>query len=133
VVLLDTDVCIYLLRGQGHSVARRLREMPVGEIGTTAITAAELRFGALRSAKPEGNMLRVEQFLRPIAQLPFDGRAGMFFARIKADLVARGQVIGPMDLLIAATALSTGARLVTHNRREYERIPRLHVESWRMD
>lgn len=128
--LLDTDICIYLLRGKATLVAQRLREVPMDEIGTTAITVAELRFGALRSIKPGENTARVEQFLAPLTRVAFDELAAIHFARIKAELSAIGQLIGPMDMLIAATALAARATLVTNNVREYQRVRSLRVENW---
>jgi len=130
VYLLDTDICIYLLRGRAAQVAARLREVPLDEIGTTAITVAELRFGALRSAKPGENTAKVEQFLAPLTRLAFDDQAALHFARLKAELSALGQLIGPMDILIAATALAARATLVTNNVREYQRVRSLRVENW---
>lgn len=128
--LLDTDVCIYLLRGQAPRVVERLRQLPLDGIGTTAITVAELRFGALRSAKPRDNSLRVAQFVAPLTRVPFDDLAAIQFARLKRDLSAVGQLIGPMDMLIAATTLAAGATLVTNNVREFQRVRSLRVENW---
>ncbi len=128
--LLDTDVCVFLLRGRAHTVAQRLRDLRADQVGTTAITAAELWYGALRSAKSDDNLSRVQQFLAPIVRVPFDNRAAAHFARIKAALAAEGQLIGPMDLLIAATALSVNATLVTNNGGEYRRVPGLRIENW---
>jgi tRNA(fMet)-specific endonuclease VapC len=130
VYLLDTDICIYLLRGKAPNVVERLREVSLDEIGTTAITVAELRFGALRSTKPRDNTVRVEQFIAPLARVPFDDLAALHFARIKTDLSAIGQLIGAMDMLIAATTLAARATLVTNNVREYQRVRSLRVENW---
>ena len=98
--LLDTDICIYLLTGRAPGVADRLRRQPASELGTTTITAAELRYGALHSARPVQNLERVETFLAPLQTLPFDDAAAVQFARIKQDLASRGTLIGVMDLLI---------------------------------
>ena len=128
--LLDTDVCIYLLRGRAPAVAERLRNLPLEEIGTTAITVAELRYGALRSTRPRENARRVDLFVAPLTVLPFDQEAGQHFARVKAQLAAAGQLIGPMDLLIAGIALANGAILVSNNSREFDRVQSLRVENW---
>jgi tRNA(fMet)-specific endonuclease VapC len=65
VYLLDTDICIYLLNAAAPAAVERLRDTPLDELGTTSITAAELRYGALHSAKPEANLGRVQVFLAP--------------------------------------------------------------------
>lgn len=128
--LIDTDTCIYLLRGKAPGVVERLRETPRDELGTTAFTVAELRFGALRSARPRENLLRVEKFVAPLIRVPFDDLAALHFALIKANLSDIGQLIGPMDMLIAATTLAVKATLVTNNVGEFRRIASLRVENW---
>jgi tRNA(fMet)-specific endonuclease VapC len=128
--LLDTDICIYLLNGRAKIAEDRLRRLPRDQIGVAAITAAELRYGALHSARPRENLVRVETFLGPIARVPFDDLAAAHFARIKHELAARGRPIGVMDLLIAATCLAAGAALVTNNVREFSRVSSLEVENW---
>ena len=127
---LDTDICIYLLTGRVPEVERRLLDVALNEIGTTAITAAELRFGALKSSRPRQNMERVESFLAPLVLAAFDDRAAIHFARIKAVLSKSGKLIGPMDLLIAAISLANKATLVSNNVREFSRVPGLEVDNW---
>jgi len=127
---LDTDICIYLLTGRVPEVERRLRDVALNEIGTTAITAAELRFGALKSTRPRQNMARVESFLSPLSLAAFDDRAAIHFAQLKAVLSKSGKLIGPMDLLIAAICLANKATLVTNNIREFSKVPGLLVDNW---
>lgn len=128
--LLDTDISIYLLNGKLPEVEERLANLPAEQVGTTTVTAAELRFGALNSGRPQKNLARVETFLAPLTQVPFDERAAIQFGNVKQHLVSRGQLIGMMDLLIAACALTAGAVLVTNNVREFSRVPSLTVENW---
>ena len=128
--VLDTDTCVFLLRGKGEAVAKRLRELQVDLVAVTAITAAELRFGALHSARAAANLEQVEQFLAPLQMLPFANAASAHFAAIKESLSRAGLLIGPMDLLIAATVRAHGATLVTNNVGEFERVPGLKVENW---
>lgn len=128
--LLDTDISIYLLNGRLPQVSARLADLDRDEIGTTAITAAELRFGALHSGRPHHNLPRVEAFLAPLQQIPFDSSAAIFFGRIKNDLISRGSMIGLMDLLIASCTLAVGGTLVTNNLREFSRVSSLSVENW---
>jgi tRNA(fMet)-specific endonuclease VapC len=129
---LDTDICIYLLNGKAPQVAERLRDTPADSLATTLITAAELRYGAFRSARRATNLARVESFLAPLRLLPFTNEATLLFARMKATLAGQGQLIGPMDLLIAATAMAHGATLVTNNEREFRRVDELSVTNWMM-
>ena len=128
--LLDTDICIYLLNGSHPALAGRLAAIPASKIGISAVTAAELRFGALNSERAKANAERVERFVRPLRLVPFDGEASRHFAQIKSDLKQIGRPIGTMDMLIAACALSVNAALVTNNSREFDRIEVLRVENW---
>jgi tRNA(fMet)-specific endonuclease VapC len=128
--LLDTDISIYLLNGKLPEVEEHLASLPAEQVGTTTVTAAELRFGALNSGRPQKNLARVETFLAPLTQIPFDERAAIQFGSLKQHLVSKGQLIGLMDLLIAACALTAGAVLVTNNMREFSRVPSLTVENW---
>jgi tRNA(fMet)-specific endonuclease VapC len=132
-ILLDTDICIYLLNGKAPGIENQLRALPRRSIGTSAITVAELRYGALHSAHPKKNLERVKIFLAPLQRIPFGDEAAEHFGRIKQALAKKGQLIGPMDLLIAATALSVGAQLVTNNRAEFKRVPALQVADWTID
>ena len=128
--LLDTDTCIHLLRESSLGAAERLKRVPAGEIGTTSITAAELRYGALKSARSRENMAAVEVFLSPLRRVDFNDDAATRFARLKHDLTRSGQVIGIMDMLIASIALAAQATLITGNTREFSRVPGLRVEDW---
>ena len=128
--VLDSDVCIWLLRGRAPAVETRLRTLPLNAVATTTVTAGELRYGALRSKHARANLARVEAFLAPVRLLSFDNRAACHFADIKGHLAAAGALIGPMDLLIAATTRAHDATLVTGNTREFSRVPDLPVEDW---
>lgn len=128
--LLDTDISIYLLNESLPAVTARLAGLPADQVGTTAITAAELRFGALNSGRPQQNLARVETFLDPLVQVPFDARAAVHFGNLKQLLSSQGRLIGTMDLLIASCALAIGGTLVTNNVREFSRVPSLNVENW---
>lgn len=129
-LLLDTCVCIELLRGSMPGVLKALRSHDPREIMVPAVVEAELRLGALKSAKPQENLLKTELFLDPFERATFDSRCAEEYASIRAEFETRGKTIGPNDLMIAATAKAHGATLVTNNVREFERVPRLKVESW---
>ena len=126
--ILDTDVCIELLRGNTRVIERRRRTPDA--VATTWITACELAYGAAKSRAPETNQALVVAFLATLPILELDWTAAKHFGRLKADLERAGTLLADADLLIAAIALARGAGLVTGNRRHYERIPELPIEDW---
>jgi len=128
--VLDTNICIFVLKGRAPGAAARILETPLDRLTVTAITVAELRYAAERSQQREANRALVEAFLSPFEVLSFDGQAAAAFAPIKAALMAQGKPIGPMDLLIASIAMARDATVVTANEREFRRVPGLSVENW---
>lgn len=126
--ILDTDVCVEILRGNRNLIRRR--EETADTIRTTWITAAELHYGAARSSAVEENRLLVVRFLTTLDVVQLDPPSVEIFGRLKATLEGEGRRLADFDLLIAATALSRAAVLVTGNRRHYERIPGLEIEDW---
>ena len=102
----------------------------VHDICLCAPVKAELIYGALRSADPAANLVRVGNFARPFPSLPFDDASADHFARNRRDLESRGMMIGPSDLQIGAIALANALTLVTHNTREFSRISGLTIEDW---
>jgi tRNA(fMet)-specific endonuclease VapC len=128
--MLDTNLCIALMRGKADAAFHRLRALAVDEAGVSTITLAELRFGASKSARTARHELLIVAFCAPLAITDFDARAAEAYGAIRATLEAAGTPIGPLDTLIAAHALSLGATLVTANVREFERVPGLVVENW---
>ena len=128
--MLDTNVCIYIIKRRPQSVLRRFGLFPVGDIGISTVTLAELEYGAARSAQPRKNREALQQFISPLDITAFDKPATETYGRIRATLEKKGRPIGTMDLLIAAHALSLGVRLVTNNEKEFKRVPGLQVENW---
>lgn len=126
--LLDTDVCIEILRGNRSVIERRLATPD--DVATTWITACELAYGASKSARPKENQALVDGFLATVAMLGLDRLAAQHFGALKARLERRGRMLADADLFIAAIALAYQAVLVTGNRRHYDRIPELHIEDW---
>ena len=129
-VMLDTNICIYLIKQAPPALIERFRTFPVGDIGISVITLAELEYGASKSTQPRRNLEALEQFIAPLEVAMFDRQAAVAYGRIRAVLEKKGRPIGAMDLLIAAQALSLGVRLVTNNEREFRRVPDLRVENW---
>jgi tRNA(fMet)-specific endonuclease VapC len=130
VLLLDTNICIYLIRDKPGSVLERFNEHAVGDIGISVITLAELEYGVSKSSKPGKNKQALDQFTSPLVVADFDRSATSVYGKLRTTLEKKGQMIGAMDLLIAAHALSLNVRLVTHNVREFARVPGLRVETW---
>ena len=128
--LLDTNVCIDLIRRRPPSMLDRFRRHQVGEIGISVVTLAELEYGVSGSSRPAQNREALDQFVSPLEVVPFDRPATTAYGRLRAALEKKGQTIGSMDMLIAAHALSLEVRLVTHNSREFGRVPGLKTEDW---
>ena len=126
--ILDSDVCIEILRGNVEVIERR-RNVD-DEVATTWITAAELAYGAEKSRDPERNVTLVTEFLATLPIVGLDRTAALEFGRRKAKLERTGMRIADADLLIAAIALANGASVITGNRKHYERIEGLRTEDW---
>ncbi len=129
-VMLDTNICIYIIKQQPMSVLERFPTFPVGDLGISVITLAELEYGASKSSQPARNREALEQFVSPLEIAVFDRQATIVYGKIRALLEKRGRSIGSMDLLIAAHALGLNVRLVTNNVREFRRVPGLRVDNW---
>jgi tRNA(fMet)-specific endonuclease VapC len=128
--LLDTDICIYMLKGMYPNLRTRLASRPPSSIAIPSVVKAELLLGAYKSNRREEVILVLDAFLTPFRILPFGDEETVFYARIRSQLEAEGKPIGPNDCLIAATALARGATLVTHNTAEFGRVPGLALEDW---
>lgn len=127
--LLDTNICIDYMRGRLPSFYEELRQSDPGLYKVPAIVAAELWHGAERSVAAEKNRRIVSQFLLPLEIVPFDEDCAVEYGRIRTELEHEGRVIGPNNLLIAATARARSAVLVTNNAKEFRRVRGLIVES----
>ena len=147
--LLDTDTFILLLRGTSLTHARSARQKSVKRsaakilthcrehseeghpIGLSAISLAELEFGIRHGAAGDRNRTALRQTLTPFAAYPFDPVDCVHhYGIIRSSLESKGRGIGPLDTLIAAHAIALGATLVTHNLREFKRVPKLAIEDW---
>lgn len=128
--LLDTNVCIHIIRKRPPEVLRRFERYEVGEVGVSSITIAELSYGVEKSSRPTQNRVALGGFLLPLEIVAFGPEAAAAYGRIRATLERAGTPIGPLDTLIAAHALSLGVTLVTNNTREFERVPGVRVEDW---
>ncbi len=128
--LLDSDICIYVIKKQPKNVWKQFHSLNFSDMALSAVTVAELRYGVAKSRAKERNEAALEEFLAPLRIMPFDETATTVYGEIRADLARKGTPIGPLDMLIAAQAVSLGVTLVTNNLREYRRVPGLHCVSW---
>jgi tRNA(fMet)-specific endonuclease VapC len=130
IYLLDTNICIYIIRNRPPQVIDRIKSCGVGDVAVSAITLAELEYGAAKSSRPDQNREALLVFASPLEILPFDDNAALHYGDIRTYLERLGQPIGAKDMLIAAHARSIPLTLVTNNTREFSRVPNLLVENW---
>ena len=128
--LLDTDVCINIIRSKSGSILRKVCAEELEQISISSIAIAELEFGAAKSSRPEQNYLALTKIISPMRIRPFDQRAARAYGKLRMDLERQGKRIGQMDMLIAAQALADNLVLITNNYREFGRIEGLSTESW---
>ena len=129
-LMLDTNVCIDMIKERPSSVLERFASHAVGSIGISVMTLAEIEYGVSKSSRPAKNQEALDQFISPLEVAPFDRQATAVWGRLRAALEKKGQSIGSMDLLIAAHAVNLDVRLITHNVREFGRVPGLRIEDW---
>jgi tRNA(fMet)-specific endonuclease VapC len=127
--VLDSNCLIYYFKRQGR-VAENLLRVPPQEISIPAVALYELETGIAKSRFPERNRAQLDEVVSWITTLPFGLPEARASARIRVSLEAKGRPIGPIDILIAGTAISHGATLVTHNTREFERVEGLSLVDW---
>ncbi len=127
--ILDTNTLIYFFKGMG-GVSQRLLATPPSEIGIPTIVVYELEVGIAKSRSPSKRRAQLDVITGLVSILSFGREEAMASARLRAGLERAGSPIGPMDTLIAGTALSQGAVLVSRNLAEFERIRDLRVENW---
>ena len=125
---MDTNTVIFYLRGIEPVVANLQAASPT-EVAIPAVVAYELEYGNLKSGSSRRRSI-VSELISGIAQIPFDGSAAVETARIRVELESCGMPIGPLDLLIAGTALSRGSALVTNNTKEFSRVKGLRLLDW---
>ena len=128
--MLDTNICIFLIKHRPESVIRRFLELEPRDICISSITYAELVYGVEKSRAKEKNRVALILLLSEIEILPYDDVAAQTYGVIRADLQRKGTPIGPLDMLIASHAKSRGLTLVTNNTGEFERVEGLKVEDW---
>lgn len=128
--MLDTNICIYVIKKMPPSVIQRFMEHDVRDICVSSITFAEMMHGVEKSQAKERNRIAYILFMSALTVLDFDSAAAQEYGKVRAELETKGTPIGPMDMLIAAHAKSQGLTLVTNNTREFVRVEGLALENW---
>ena len=128
--LLDTNICIYIIKKKPAEVFEKFKNLAIGDVGISSITLAELQYGIEKSSNSLKNREALEKFLTPIEIVDYGFEATVEYGIIRAELEKKGIPIGPLDTLIASHAKSLDVILVTNNVREFERIPGLKIENW---
>ena len=128
--MLDTNICIYLIKRKPIQVVERLKGYEAGDVAVSSISVAELQYGVCKSNRPDQNRVALTEFLLPLEVVAFDESAASHYGDIRDHLEKRGNIIGSMDLLIAAHARSLSLTLITNNLREFQRVPGLRADNW---
>lgn len=126
--MLDTNMCIYLMKNQPEEVAQRFAQCYVGDVVMSSITYAELEYGVAVSANPDQERINLASLVEDIQVIPFDSAAGVAYGPIR--LATRDTKKDALDKLIAAHAVSLNAIVVTNNTRDFARYPGLTIENW---
>jgi tRNA(fMet)-specific endonuclease VapC len=127
--LLDTDTASYIIRGNIPRVRERLLKVPMSQVLISAVTEAELLFGAARKREAVRLKTAIDEFLLRVDSLPWDSNAARRYAGVRAALEIAGTLMGNLDMMIAAHALAEEAVLVT-NDRSFRRLKELKIEDW---
>lgn len=127
--MLDTNIVIYIIKQRPIEVLS-VFNLHAGQMCISSITLAELLHGAEKSAKPEHNLHKVEDFVSRLEVLEYESKAAAHYGDIRADLERKGTPIGVNDLHIAGHARSESLTLVTNNMKEFERVDGLRLDNW---
>ncbi len=128
--MLDTNICIYLIKQKPPKVLKHFKSHTIGDIGISSITLAELRYGVAKSQHVEKNQQALDEFILPLEIEDFNEKAAEEYGTVRTDLEKAGKPIGSMDMLIGAHALAIGATLVTNNTKEFKQVKNLKVVDW---
>ncbi len=128
--LLDTNICIFIIKQKPSTVLKKFETLLPGDIGISSVTLAELFYGVEKSKQKEKNFFALSNFILPLEVVDFDAQAAAFYGSIRSSLETLGKTIGSLDLMIAAHAKSRGLIIVTNNKKEFSRVDGLVVEDW---
>lgn len=128
--LLDTNICIYLIKKHPPEVLARFQQIQIKQLHIPTITLFELYYGIEKNNSQQRNLTALENFIAPLTVVDFTVDAAKKAARIRNHLQKQGTPIGAYDIQIAAIALSLNMTLLTNNTREFERVKGLKLENW---
>ena len=128
--LLDTNICIYIIKRKPQEVLTTLKEKSKSGIAVSSLTVAELEYGIEKSDAKEKNRISLIELLSIFTIIPFDDRDAAEYGRIRADLERKGRVIREIDMLLAAQSRCKKLIFVTNNVREFSRVQNLRLENW---
>jgi tRNA(fMet)-specific endonuclease VapC len=127
--MLDTNICIYVIKSRPAGLRERFNSL-ADQLCISAITFAEIIYGAEKSARPVENLAILEQFAARLDILPFGERAATHYGQLRAELERAGHPVGLHDMMIGGHARSEGLTLVSNNLREFQRMAGLRLENW---
>lgn len=130
IYMLDTNICIYILKHKDDKVLQKFYSCNFGDIGISSIVYSELIYGVEKSLKRDDNLKNLLKFVSSIEIYDYDINASNEYGRIRSELEKSGNIIGSMDMLIAAHAKSQNVVLVTNNEREFSRVKGLNTKDW---
>ena len=128
--MLDTDICSYVMKRSSETLLKRLQKVSVSDVCVSVVTKSELLYGVEVSPHRQQNETALNAFLGYVEVLDLPEQSSPHYAQIRSHLKKTGTMIGANDLFIAAHARSLGLTLVTHNTREFSRVPKLAIEDW---
>ena len=128
--LLDTNICVYLMKNSYPALTAKLLSLNPADVAISSVTVFELEYGAAKSKWGEKTRQNLAMFLAPFSILPFDAKDAAAAGTIRAYLEQQGSPVGPYDVQIAAQGLAKNITVVTHNTREFGRVPNLKLEDW---
>lgn len=129
-LMLDTNICIALIKRKPKEILDRFSLYQVGDICISSVTLAELRYGVAKSLFQEKNQAALDEFIMSLEVVSFDENAALVYGNLRAMLEKQGTLIGSLDTMIGAHALSLNLTIVTNNTKEFNRIPDLKVVDW---
>ena len=128
--MLDTNICIFTIKNKSTSLIQRLSKIDPSEICISSVTLSEMYYGVYKSQAKEKNLSALEKMLTSLEVVPFASLAAQSYGEVRASMEKTGNIIGPLDFLIAAHALSLKSILITNNISEFKRVKNLKVEDW---
>jgi len=128
--LLDTNVCIQILKGDSDRIKSKIATIPNEKISIPSVVRYELFYGAYKSNNQEKTLSRIIEFLDTFDTAEFNDDVAQVCGKIRASLEKKGKPIGPYDLMIAATAMKNDFVLISNNTREFHRIENIKLEDW---